>query len=141
MKRRAFLVGLSLALALNAACKSSEERCKNCGMKIDPKSAWTARLVAPDGTLVSFDTPRCALTSWRSGKTQAKALRVQEYYDRVWRDAVEVRFVIGGDVLGPMGPDLVPVDGPRAAKFVQDHGADRALPIDQVTMEVLNTIK
>jgi len=137
VRRRAFLVG-SLLLA---ACQKAEERCKNCGMKIDPKSAWTAKLIAPDGTVVPFDTPRCAFTSWRSGKTQAKELHVQEYYDRAWRDAVEVRFVLGGDVLGPMGPDLVPVDGPRAAKFVQDHAADRALPVDQITMDVLGSIK
>jgi hypothetical protein len=34
MKRRAFVVGALLV----AACKK-EERCKNCGMKIDPASA------------------------------------------------------------------------------------------------------
>lgn len=140
MKRRAFLLGLATSTLL-LACKKAEERCKNCGMKIDPKSAWTAHLIAPDGSVVPFDTPRCAFTSWRSGKTAAKELRVQEYYDRVWRDAAEVRFVLGGDVLGPMGPDLVPVDIPRAGKFVQDHGADRAVPVDQVTMEVLGSIK
>lgn len=139
MRRRAFLVGSLAAFAV--ACKKPDPRCKHCGMKIDPTSAWRADLVANDGTLVPFDTPRCALTSWRSGKTQAKDLRVQEYYDRVWRDSAEVRFVLGGDVLGPMGPDLVPVDGQRSAKFVQDHGADRAISIDQVTLDVLNSVK
>ena len=53
------------------------------------------------------------------------------------RDGNDVRFVIGGDVVGPMGPDLVPVDPPRASKFIQDHGADRALRLDEVTTQVL----
>lgn len=116
-------------------------RCKHCGMKIDPTSAWRAELVAADGSVLAFDTPRCALTQWRTGKSQAVTLRVQEYYERKWRNADELRFVLGGDVVGPMGPDLVPVDPSRATKFIQDHGADRALRLDEVTTDVLNNIK
>jgi hypothetical protein len=110
-------------------------------MRIDPTSAWRAELLGADGSVTPFDTPRCALTSWRTGKSQAIALRVQEYYDRRPRPADELRFVIGGDVVGPMGPDLVPVDPARAAKFIQDHGADRALRLDEITPDVLNGLK
>lgn len=142
MLRRDFLL-LAAATIATAACKSkpAEQRCKHCGMKIDPESAWRADLVAADGATTSFDTPRCALTSWRSGKSQAASLRVQEYYDRQWRSADELRFVIGGDVVGPMGPDLVPVDPARATKFIQDHGADRALRLDEITTDVLGSMK
>jgi copper chaperone NosL len=65
---------------------------------------------------------------------------VQEYYDRQTRDGSELRFVIGGDVVGPMGPDLVPVDPARSSKFIQDHGADRALKLEEITPEVLASI-
>jgi nitrous oxide reductase accessory protein NosL len=141
MNRRHFLVASSMALAVAslAACKK-EARCKHCGMRIDPSSAWLSELVGEDGTITSFDTPRCALTSWRSGATPARTIRVLEYYDRAARDGNAVRFVIGGDVVGPMGADLVPVDPPRSSKFIQDHGADRALRLDEVTMQVLANI-
>lgn len=139
MKRRSFIVGAVLATAL-VACKK-EERCKNCGMKIDPASPWNASLVGMDGTPVRFDTPRCAFTYWRSGKMEAKDLRATDYYDHQLRDSGELRFVVGGDVLGPMGPDLVPVDAPRARKFIQDHQADKAFAASEVTMAVLNDIK
>lgn len=138
-RRRDFLLASGLiaaALAGASACKK-EARCKNCGMRIDPASPWRAELVSADGTITTFDTPRCALQSWRSGKTQAKSLRVQDYYDRQSRDGNDVRFVLGGDVVGPMGPDLVPVDPARVSKFIQDHGAERALRLDEVTLEVL----
>ena len=136
MKRRAFVVGALLV----AACKK-EERCKNCGMKIDPASAWNADLIGTDGKPVRFDTPRCAFTYWRSGKIQAKDIRAQDYYERAWRDSAALKFVLGGDVLGPMGPDLVPVDASRASKFIQDHSADKAVTAAEVTTAVLNDIK
>jgi hypothetical protein len=141
-KRRDFLLALATAavvLAGASACKK-EARCKNCGMRIDPTSQWRTELVAADGAVVAFDTTRCALQSWRSGKTPAKSVRVQDYYDRKERDGNDVRFVIGGDVVGPMGPDLVPVDPARVSKFMQDHAADRALRLDEVTPEVLASI-
>jgi copper chaperone NosL len=130
------LAGSALALVAASACKK-DARCKSCGMRIDPASAWRTELVSADGSIATFDTPRCALQSWRSGKTPATSVRVQDYYDRQLRDGNEVRFVLGGDVVGPMGPDLVPVDPARVSKFIQDHGADRALRLDEVTTEVL----
>lgn len=140
MKRREFMVGtiaLAALLGSTSACKK-DVRCKNCGMKIDPNSAWRAELVADDGTVTPFDTPRCALQAWRSGKTPAKTLRVQEYYDRQTKDGAEVRFVLGGDVVGPMGPDFVPVDPSRVSKFIQDHAGERALRLDEITLQVLS---
>ena len=136
IKRRAFVVGSLLLVA----CKK-DDRCKNCGMKIDPTSAWNADLIGMDGSPVRFDTPRCAFTYWRGGKMQAKDIRAQDYYERAWHDSAELKFVLGGDVLGPMGPDLVPVAAPRAGKFVQDHSADKAVSATEVTTAVLNDIK
>jgi hypothetical protein len=107
-------------------------------MKIDRTSPWRAELVAEGSAVISFDTPRCALAAWKRGKVPATSMRVHEYYDArgagQMRDARELRFVKGGDVVGPMGPDLVPVDPSRASKFIQDHGADRALRLDEITI-------
>ncbi len=138
MKRRNLFAGaLGVALLHLASGCTREARCKNCGMRVDPASAWKAELIGPGSLLVVFDTPRCALTFWRTGRQAAQALRVIEYYDRQPRDGAELRFVIGGDVLGPMGPDLVPVDAGRVSKFIQDHRADRALQLAEITSEVL----
>ncbi len=137
MNRRAFLISTVFVAASFplSACKK-EERCANCGMVIDRASPWRVEIVS--GTNVtSFDTPRCALVAWRGGKSSG-TLRVQEYYDRTWRDASEVRFVVGGDVLGPMGPDFVPVDPSRVSKFIQDHAAERAYRVDEITTDVLS---
>lgn len=143
MNRRAFL---AVALAtLSVACKRgassgpSDDRCAFCGMRIDPASAWRAELVTANGATVRFDTPRCAFLAWRTGKTAAKSIRAQEFYERAWRDGAELRFAIGSDVLGPMGPDVVPIDPARAAKFTADHAAARILTLDEVTAQAIES--
>jgi len=93
--------------------------------------------VMVDGTTRHFDSPRCALTAWRTGHDHPSAMRVLDYYDRRWRDASEVLFVAGSDILGPMGPDLVPVDRARAQKFANDHSAGRPLPLAAITADVV----
>jgi copper chaperone NosL len=124
-----------LLLALVVACKADAARCAHCGMKIDPKSPWNAEL--DDGVKVEhFDTPRCALSEWVAHGKHG-TVRVQDYYDRKLRPASEVEFVIGSDVVGPMGPALVPVDDARVAKFEKDHGGTRALALADVDAKAL----
>ena len=58
MNRRAFLVA-ALGLALVACKDKKEERCKTCGMKIDPGSSWRTELVGTSGRLLyTFPSPR-----------------------------------------------------------------------------------
>lgn len=144
MNRRTFALAAvtvsSLALLGACARKREEARCGLCGMKIDPASPWRAELLMNDGTAKPFDTPRCALTSLRRG-AQAKGVRVQEFYDRTWLDGTAVEFVVGSDVLGPMGPDLVPVAKGRGEKFVRDHSAEKAVLLDAVTAPLLDDLK
>jgi hypothetical protein len=147
MKRRAFFLAALAAVSVLAACKT-EPRCKTCGMRIDRASPWRAEIAGPGSDVVQFDSPRCALRAYVTDITEGRkrgggprvrrVLRVQEYYDRTFRAGEDVRFVAGGDVTGPMGPDLVPVDPGRVTKFVQDHGADRAYSLGEITLDIVN---
>ena len=124
-------------IALVAACKS-EPRCRNCGMKLDPKSAWRTELAGAEGE--AFDTPRCAFAAWRAGKVRATGVVAIEYYDRVKLPGSGLRFVVGSDVLGPMGPDFVPVSPDHVTKFLKDHGG-HAVAQDDVTPALLDDPK
>ena len=148
LSRRALLGALvpaAFIAAIAPACtkRESNARCKLCGMKLDLTSPWRAELASADGKVHGFDTPRCALTALRRGTVagMGATLRVQEFYDRTWATGDRVDFVVGSDVLGPMGPDLVPVDKGRSAKFAKDHGDGHALALDAVTLEVIDAIK
>jgi nitrous oxide reductase accessory protein NosL len=137
--RRSFVLAVAASFAAVACQRDGRARCATCGMPIDPASPWRADLVT-DGAPVAFDTPRCALLAWRTGRVAARALRVQEFYERAWRDAGELRFVAGSDVVGPMGADLVPVDPARTTKFLSDHHGARAYELSSVTSDVLGSL-
>jgi ribosomal protein L24E len=141
LKLAAFSCAALLACGKRDTAKAGAERCPNCGMKIDPGSAWTTELVLRDGGVLRFDAPRCAFASWRRGKVDAVALRAQEFYERQFEDGARLRFVPGSDVVGPMGPDVVPVGSERADKFLKDHGGTGALTVEQVTLEVLDALR
>ena len=106
-------------------------------MKLDPASPWRADLIRGDGSHVRFDTPRCALLAWRTGRVPAAGIAMQEFYDRTWRKGEELRFALGSDVMGPMGAEIVPVDPSRAQKFANDHRAARMAILDDLTVAVL----
>jgi len=65
---------------------------------------------------------------------------VADFYDQRWQSADSLRFVIGSDVVGPMGADLVPVDPARVAKFMSDHHGARALALAEITPDVLSSL-
>lgn len=110
-----------------------------CGMKVDPSSAWRAEVVV-DGSPRSVDTPRCAFAARHAAGAAGARLRLQDYYDRAWHDEADLVFVTGSDVLGPMGPDLVPVTPAAAAEFARDHGKREVLRAEQVTPGVLSAL-
>jgi hypothetical protein len=140
-RRAAVFAGLS---AIVVACKPTGrtdegDRCAFCGMKIDPASAWNSELSVAGKTL-RFDSPKCALSAWRQRNLVVESSRFQEFYTRVPTDAGQLVFARGGDVIGPMGADLVPLDPASAPRFLHDHGAKDTLKVADITAELLRTI-
>lgn len=131
MKRRTFALGAVSAGFVLAACGASNEeaaaqptdRCAHCGMHI--AGDWlTSGTTRADGVRVEFDTPKClfAFLGGEAGRGATESW-VTEYYGREHRGIDAVVYVDGSDVMGPMGNDLLPIEGrERADGFVRDHG-------------------
>jgi hypothetical protein len=123
-------VGIVGATLLLVACRSGV-RCGTCGMRIDPASPWVS-YVTVGGKELAFDTPRCAFGAWRKAASSASGARFREYYSQEMRPAEGLRFVQGSDVVGPMGPDLVPVATENAGRFARDHNGAPPRSIEQL---------
>lgn len=121
LSRRAVLIGV----AALAACKKSQPgaRCETCAMKLVPKHAFFAELEPAGAARIPYDTPRCAFAGLL--RHPGAAMWVREYYEQTPRLGTDVRFVEHSDVIGPMGPDLVPVDPAKVTQFVTTHGGGR----------------
>ncbi len=135
---RAMVVVGAVALgSLGVSCKRTEDRCSYCGMKVKPDSAWR---VVDRTNQRSFDTPRCAFGAKLEGKEKVGALELVDYYDREPRPSADLVYVAGSDVIGPMGPDLVPVKPAMVDKFTKDHGKKAVYREAEITPQVLKSL-
>jgi copper chaperone NosL len=124
-----------LALFLFACSGDTTVRCELCGMVIDESSGWRA-----GAGEARFDTPKCLFRHREQGHTIERAW-VIEYYAQERRDADDLFYVLGSDVQGPMGRDLVPIAGrENAERFLADHHGERILAFDEVRGEVVDAL-
>ncbi len=107
---------------------------------------WVASVRFADGTYAVFDGAKDLFRFWLEpgrhvpGRAQKDiaGIFVTDYYAVKPIDARAAWYVVGGDVFGPMGRELVPFateDGAR--EFARDHHGERVLRFDDVTAELL----
>jgi copper chaperone NosL len=120
-----------LAACSEPSANAQNARCELCGMRIEPDSGWRS-----GGASLRFDSPKC-LFRYRHERGEVREPWMIEYYTQRRRPAEGLFYVIGSDLEGPMGRDLVPVEGREAAERLRrDHHGDRVLSYAEVTREV-----
>lgn len=120
--------------------------CAVCGLSVSRHPEWVAEAVYEDGAAVYFDGPKDLFRFLRHprryprGRRRAKieAAFVTAYYDGHWIPARDAHYVLGSDVVGPLGAELVP-HGSReeAEEFLLDHRGERIVSYHEVTEEML----
>ena len=123
-----------------------KERCPVCGMLVSPHRDWISQVRHDDGTTVFFagckDLFKYLLTLDKFAPTKDRknvaSVFVTNYYDGEVIPARSAFFVIGSNVMGPMGSELVAHRSVEAAEdFMEDHDGWRILRFDEVTETVL----
>lgn len=149
MERRAFLATVALALVAPARAGAMafpdpgpRDLCPVCGMVVSKYPAWTATVVYGNGHAHHFDGAKDLFkylfdpARYARGHRAADIARigVTEYYELRRIDARAAWYVIGSDVLGPMGHELIPLASRAdAEEFLRDHGGRRILRFGEVT--------
>lgn len=123
-----------LLIACGDGASGERERCAQCGMFVDIAPTWQTGATTGSGRAIRFDTPRCLVAWLRTpAGRDAREPWVTDYYTQRRLPAREAQYLIGSDVIGPMGPDFVPVaTADLAARFREDHHATRVLPFDEL---------
>ncbi len=118
-----------------------DAKCPVCGMFVAKYPRWAAEVVLNDGKKLYFDGAKDMFKYLLSNKVDAKDIKVSDYYHQVAINAKEAFFVVGSDVLGPMGNELIPFKSEDEAKsFLSDHHGKKILKYEEVTKEVVDKL-
>lgn len=129
---------------------SAREKCPVCGMFVAKFPDWVASSRLKDGTVSFFDGPKdmfshyLELLRYAKGKKQvdAASMTVKEYYSLKSIEAKNAFFVIGSDVHGPMGSELVPFSSRKdAEEFMADHKGKRIVRFGDITQQILQSLR
>ena len=147
----ALLLVTTAALAQEPARRPSpKDKCPVCGMFVSKYPDWTATVAFQDGSLAWFDGAKDLFKfladpgRFMPGRkaTDVRTVTVTDYYGVKPLDAKEGYFVVGSDVFGPMGKELVPFGKKtEAEEFLRDHRGKRVLRFGEVNRTVLEGLE
>jgi len=156
-RRGALRAATATALLLVAAAPvpiapkpGPESKCPVCGMFVARYPDWVAGVVFRDGTPAFFDGakdlfkfllhPERFGTGRKAG--DVKRVFVTDYYAVTPVDARDAFFVLGSDVFGPMGTELVPFEKRSdAEEFMKDHKGTAILRFQDVDDPTIRTLE
>ena len=117
------------------------DKCPVCGMFVYKYPDWVAAIRLPGGEVLYFDGAKDMFRHLRENSPMAEAW-VTEYYGLTMIDATRAFYVLGSDVYGPMGRELIPfATRAEAEEFMADHKGRRILAFPEVDAEILKGLK
>ncbi|MDD5401388.1 MAG: nitrous oxide reductase accessory protein NosL [Sulfurimonas sp.] len=111
---------------------SKDEKCPVCGMFVYKYPKWAAQIFYKDKHL-SFDGAKDMIKYYFEHKEGISKILVSDYYSQKAIDAAKAYFVIGSDIYGPMGHELIPFKNESEAKtFSLDHKGVKVLKFEEI---------
>ncbi len=142
-----FLISASDATSIGPG---SDTRCPVCGMFVSKYPNWIAQIEFQDESTVFFDGPKDMFRYLldipkyqpESAFKEIAGIFVSEYYGSKRIEARTAFYVIGSDINGPMGMELVPFDAEAAAvEFKSDHRGEEILRFQQVDQSCIRRLR
>jgi len=120
---------------------SPGDRCPVCGMTVIQYPKFNCAIQLTNTDTYYFCATGCMVRSWMHpeiylGTTRDMLERpiVREYFSGEQMDARDIIFVYGSNVIGPMGPALVPVmDELHLKAFKKRHGGNTQVLLKELT--------
>jgi nitrous oxide reductase accessory protein NosL len=122
---------------------TKDEKCPVCGMFVYKYPRWAAQIFYTDKHY-SFDGVKDLMKyyfSYQDKLNKIKEILVTDYYTQGVLDARDAFFVVGSDVYGPMGAELIPFKTKSDAEtFYMDHKGKKVLGFKEITSQVLQKL-
>jgi nitrous oxide reductase accessory protein NosL len=122
---------------------SSQDRCPVCAMQVSKYEKFACAVQLMNGNTFYFCGSGCMIRSWLhpdiflgAEKEELKRSVVQDYFTGEQVPGRSVYWVAGSDVIGPMGPALVPLKNEKDLDvFKKRHGAKAVFRLSEMTDE------
>ncbi len=148
------LLAVALAIPAGAAGPTARkpaagDKCPVCGMFVAKYPDFAAQMQFKNGSVLHFDgakdmfkyylSPGRYLTSRKQG--DPTTIHVTSYYSLAPIDGRTAWYVVGSDVFGPMGRELIPFGNEAEAReFLKDHKGKRLLRFGEVTAAIVREL-
>ena len=127
---------------------SESDRCPVCAMRVRNHSKFASAIQLADGTTYYFCGTGCMLRSWMHpdvflGVEKDRIARAvtRNFFTGAPLDAAAAYWIAGSDIVGPMGPALVPIgDSDEADVFVKRHGGKTIFRLHDLNDQLWETI-
>ena len=128
---------------------SRKDKCPVCGMFVYKYPEWLGYVSFSDGSYAFFDGAKDLFKfifdlkryNPKKSLSDITQVRVTDYYSLKMIDARKAFYVLGSDVYGPMGKELIPFESKDAAEeFRRDHGAAGVYPYSEVNPKMIERL-
>jgi nitrous oxide reductase accessory protein NosL len=117
-----------------------DEKCPVCGMFVYKYPKWATQIFY-ENKHYSFDGVKDMMKYYFSHQKGIKEILVRDYYTQKVIDATKAFYVIGSDIYGPMGNELIAFSDEKSAKvFYFDHRAKKVLRFDEITSDLVHSL-
>jgi len=117
----------------------TDAKCPVCGMFVHKYPKWSALMII-NGKKHYFDGVKDMMkyyifdADFPYSRDKIEKLEVSDFYTLNAISAKEAYYVIGSDVFGPMGDELVPFESEEGAEnFMKDHKGEKIVRFDEIT--------
>jgi nitrous oxide reductase accessory protein NosL len=126
------------------------DKCPVCGMFVSKYPDFVAQIIYADGSYAVFDGAKDMfkylfdIQRYHPGKERSgiAAIYVTDYYSMTLIDGRTAWYVVGSDIFGPMGRELIPLQQEAEAQdFIKDHAGKTLLRFEQVTPELIHSLE
>ena len=122
-----------------------DAKCPVCGMFVAKYPKWVAQIQLQDGHSHYFDGVKDMMkfyfnpTKYHAHTNeQISQINVTDYYSLESIDGKKAYYVIGSNVYGPMGEELIPFKNEdEAKKFMTDHFGKKVVSFDEIKEEMI----
>ena len=123
-----------------------KDKCPVCGMFVAKYSDFLAEIIYKDGSYAVFDGTKDMFKYYFNLKRynptkklgDIDSIYVTDYYNLTLMDGYQAFYVIGSDIYGPMGRELISLEKEADAKeFVKDHKGQSILRFKGITYQII----